>query len=78
MRSDHSAAEYSTDYSSPGSAIPLSPPTLGDDDDSGALALGQSRPLARITFCFAWLFGLEAFLSSGTNEQSPSGIDRRM
>ncbi|MGA7779215.1 MAG: hypothetical protein WCA85_16110 [Paraburkholderia sp.] len=71
MRPDHSTADYPV----PTAAIPLATPTLGDDDGQSQ---SQPRPLTRITFCFAWLFGLEPFLLGGTNEQSPSGIDRGM
>jgi hypothetical protein len=72
MRSDHTAAEYSASRS----AMPLASSTLGDSDgDSDSLAQNQPRPLARITFCFAWLFGLEPFLMDGTSEQSPPGMD---
>jgi hypothetical protein len=85
MRPDHTAADFSTDFSADfatdfatdfsgsGSALPLSPPVAGDGDAAPDLP----RPLTRITFCFAWLFGLEPFLLGGTNEQSRSGVDRR-
>lgn len=69
MRPDHSAADYSVSHA----AIPLAPPTLAD-----GRAQSQPQPLARITFCFAWLFGLEPFLLGGASEQSPSGMDRRI
>jgi hypothetical protein len=69
MRPDHSATDYSVSHA----AIPLAPPTLGDSH-----AQSQPQPLARITFCFAWLFGLEPFLLGGASEQSPSGMDRRI
>ena len=71
MRPDHSTADYPVQPS----AIPLATPTLGDGN---GLAQIPRQPLARITFCFAWLFGLEPFLTGGASEQSSSGIDRRM
>jgi hypothetical protein len=74
MRPDQTTADFSADFSRSGSAIPLTPPALGDDDGAKQ---DRQRPLTRITFCFAWLFGLEPFLLGATNEQSPSGANRR-
>lgn len=70
MRPDHTAVDFST----PHSAMPLPTPTLIDGD---GLEESQPRPLTRITFCFAWLFGLEPFLLGGTNEAPSSGMKRR-
>jgi hypothetical protein len=61
MRPDHST----TPYSASRPAMPLAAPIL----DDGNLP-NQPRPLARMTFYFAWLFGLEPFLLGGIGEQS--------
>jgi hypothetical protein len=64
MRPDHTTAHYAP----PGEAFPLVSPTAGDDDPQS-----KHSPLTRVTFCFAWLFGLEPFLAGGTITQSRSG-----
>jgi hypothetical protein len=64
MRPDHTTAHYAP----PGEAFPLVSPTTGDDDPQS-----KHSPLTRVTFCFAWLFGLEPFLAGGTITQSRSG-----
>jgi hypothetical protein len=74
MRPDQTTADFSADFSGSGSAIPLPPPVLGDDD---GVEQDRQRPLTRITFCFAWLFGLEPFLLGGTNEQPVPGARRK-
>ncbi|WP_259295161.1 hypothetical protein [Paraburkholderia sp. DHOC27] len=72
MRPDHTA-----DYTASPSLLPLAPPTLDIDASvDGGHAQTPARPLARITFCFAWLFGLEAFLSAGATDELPSRMDR--
>ncbi|MEX3763883.1 hypothetical protein [Paraburkholderia phenoliruptrix] len=61
--------QTATDFSQPESmlAAPL----------SGVVERARRRPLcllARITFCFAWLFGLEPFLV-GTADKRPARAD---
>lgn len=65
MRPDHTA----TDYAAP---QPLLPSPL---DGVESLPRKQVFTLARVTFCFAWLFGLEAFLS-GSGDDVPRLHDR--
>jgi hypothetical protein len=69
MRPDSTAA----DYAPPGEAFPLASPDTGDDGPQP-----RRSPLTRMTFCFAWLFGLEPFLTVGTTEQSSSEPDGRL
>jgi hypothetical protein len=41
-------------------------------DDTGANAPRRHvSALARVTFCFAWLFGLEPFLAGPADAESP-------
>lgn len=68
MRPDHTIAEYSASHS----ALPVVSPETTDDESPDA-----RRPLARVTFCFAWLFGLEPFLTGGAGETQRPGTDRR-
>jgi hypothetical protein len=68
MRPDHTTANYAP----PGEAFPLVSPTTGDDDPQP-----KHGPLTRVTFCFAWLFGLEPFLAGATITQSRSGSGDR-
>ena len=48
-------------------------PSMGEDDPRP-----QRSPLTRMTFCFAWLFGLEPFLAGGTATQSSSEAESRL
>jgi hypothetical protein len=36
----------------------------------------QVGALARVTFCFAWLFGLEPFLTGQPDDRARSPLDR--
>lgn len=67
MRSDHTATEFAQPQ--PMLATPL--------DGVGETA-PQSQPgaLARVTFCFAWLFGLEPFLIGAAEDAPRSRFDR--
>lgn len=69
MRPDHTTADYAQSLE----ALPAASPDTGGDD-----SLTGRAPLARMTFCFAWLFGLEPFLAGGTTTQSRSGADRSL
>jgi hypothetical protein len=69
MRPDHTAA----DYAPPGEAFPVASPNVGEDGPRA-----QRSPLTRMTFCFAWLFGLEPFLAGGTAAQSGSEPESRL
>ncbi|KAA1011598.1 hypothetical protein FVF58_13955 [Paraburkholderia panacisoli] len=61
MRSDHTATELATPQ----------PPLASPLDDAGeSVSHREIRALARVTFCFAWLFGLEPFLT-GTADDVP-------
>ena len=62
MRNDHTATQLSD------------PPTLlatplGSDTADAPMPLPDGSPglLARVAFCFAWLFGLEPFLSGSAD-----------
>ncbi|MBW9107570.1 hypothetical protein JNB89_27890 [Paraburkholderia phenoliruptrix] len=47
---------------------------------SGVVERAPQRPLrllARVTFCFAWLFGLEPFLTGAVNDSPAPGEERR-
>ncbi|NKJ50999.1 hypothetical protein CIC12_30620 [Burkholderia sp. SG-MS1] len=61
MRSDHTATDLA----------PAQPPLAMPLDDAGDNALHLSA-LARVTFCFAWLFGLEPFLTEPVDLESRS------
>ena len=69
MRPDHTTV----DYAPPGEVFPVASPSLGEDDPQPQLG-----PLTRMTFCFAWLFGLEPFLAGGAATQSSSEPDSRL
>jgi hypothetical protein len=67
MRPDHTAHDFTQPQ-------PLLA-TQMDDADKKPLP----RPLnafTRATFCFAWLFGLEPFLTGAADEASRSRLDR--
>jgi hypothetical protein len=68
MRSDHTATEL---------AMPQPPLTAPLDDAGESASLGEIRALARVTFCFAWLFGLEQFLT-GAADDVPRSKQRRL
>jgi hypothetical protein len=47
------------------------------DDSAGNAPRRHVSALARVTFCFAWLFGLEPFLTAPADAQSrPKRGDR--
>jgi hypothetical protein len=68
MRPDHTATEFV--QTQPLLATPL--------EGGGESAPQRQRvsALARITFCFAWLFGLEPFLTGSGDETPRSRLDR--
>ena len=68
MRPDQTATEFSQHQ--PLLVTPL--PDLMERAPQRQLGL-----LARVTFCFAWLFGLEPFLTGAADERSPAAVDRR-
>ncbi|MFL9965762.1 hypothetical protein PQR02_33015 [Paraburkholderia sediminicola] len=59
MRSDHTGAEL---------APPQSPLAAAIDDAGESVSPKEIRALARVTFSFAWLFGLEPFLTGAADE----------
>ncbi|MGF6724359.1 hypothetical protein P3T43_003727 [Paraburkholderia sp. GAS41] len=59
MRPDHTVV----DYASSGETFSVTPLQSGDGDPES-----QRGMLTRMTFCFAWLFGLEAFLAANAAE----------
>jgi hypothetical protein len=69
MRSDHTAAEFAQPQPQPVLASPLH----AADDTTPQEPM---RVLTRVTFCFAWLFGLEAFLTGYADDPSRSKLDR--
>jgi len=66
MRSDHTADEFTQPHALPGAPL---------DDAADDAWRPPVRALARATFCFAWLFGLEAFLM--TSPDDATRLDRR-
>jgi hypothetical protein len=68
MRPNHTIANYAASRSGP----PVTPPEL-----AGEAQPVPPRPLTRVTFCFAWLFGLEPFLTGSTAEPPRPDSDRR-
>jgi hypothetical protein len=36
----------------------------------------HASAFTRVTFCFAWLFGLEAFLTGAPDDASRANVDR--
>ncbi|WP_027802185.1 hypothetical protein [Paraburkholderia dilworthii] len=68
MRPDQTATEFSQHQ--PLLVTPLS-------DVSQRAPHRQLGLFARVTFCFAWLFGLEPFLTGAADDQSPAALDRR-
>ncbi|REE23413.1 hypothetical protein B0G71_6665 [Paraburkholderia sp. BL27I4N3] len=68
MRRDHTAAEFAQ-------IQPLLPTPL--ESDRGSVPRRQTSALSRVTFCFAWLFGLEPFLTGSAGETTRSRLDRQ-
>jgi hypothetical protein len=67
MRSDHAATEL------PQSQLPLVAPL---DDAGESVSRPQVRARARFTFCFAWLFGLEPFLTGSASDAPHARLER--
>lgn len=67
MRPDHTATEYAQTSSL------LATPLEGAGE---SMPQPQISTLARVTFCFAWLFGLEPFLTGLGDEPPHSRLDR--
>lgn len=61
MRSDHTAAEFAQ----PQPQSVLATPLDAVDDTPSQKSV---RVLTRVTFCFAWLFGLEPFLTGSADD----------
>ncbi|WOD14971.1 hypothetical protein [Paraburkholderia kirstenboschensis] len=68
MQPDQTATDFS--QSRPLLATPLA----GVSERAPRRQLGL---LVRVTFCFAWLFGLEPFLTGVASDPSHPGRDRR-
>jgi hypothetical protein len=68
MRPDHTATEFV--QTRPLLATPL------EGAGESAPQRQQFSALARATFCFAWLFGLEPFLTGSGDEMPRSRPDR--
>ena len=68
MRPDYTAA----DYVSSRPVLPLISPEASDETSHSRRHGGSP---ARVTFCFAWRFGLEAFLAGGAPESTGLDID---
>jgi hypothetical protein len=67
MRPDHTATEL----------VPAQPSLAALlEGDGNSLPAQQMGALARITFCFAWLFGLEPFLTGTVGETPRSRSER--
>ena len=69
MRPDHAATDIV-----PHQSLLASP--FEDLDDEGE-SPRQTGAFSRITFCFAWLFGLEPFLSGAVTDATRSGAQPR-
>jgi hypothetical protein len=67
MRTDQTAAELAQPQALPGASL---------DDTSEALPQPPVRALTRVAFCFAWLFGLEPFLTASPDDAADSRLDR--
>ncbi|MFM0171387.1 hypothetical protein [Paraburkholderia sediminicola] len=67
MRPDHTATEFV--QTQPLLATPL-------EGGGESAPRRQISTLARVTFCFAWLFGLEPFLTGSGDETPRSRLDR--
>jgi hypothetical protein len=67
MRSDHTA----TDLAQP--QPPLAPLLDAAGESASRRQIGTA---ARVTFCFAWLFGLEPFLTGPADNASRAKLDR--
>ncbi|MFM0592043.1 MULTISPECIES: hypothetical protein [Paraburkholderia] len=67
MRPDHTV----TEFVSPQPLLASSAEDVGE-----VVPRRQISVLARATFCFAWLFGLEPFLSASADEVPRSRLDR--
>jgi hypothetical protein len=68
MRSDHTATEM---------APPPAPPGRPLDNAGDGVSQKPVRGLARVVFCFAWLFGLDPFLTGAADNKPRSKRDRR-
>jgi hypothetical protein len=69
MRPHHTVTEFCQNQ--PLLATPIA--------NAGAGERTRRRPprvLAHVTFCFAWLFGLEPFLTGASDDESRAGFDR--
>ncbi|PQV46421.1 hypothetical protein [Paraburkholderia sp. BL21I4N1] len=67
MRPDHTVTEFVPPQSLLASSV---------EDGGEAVPRRQISVLTRATFCFAWLFGLEPFLSASADEVPRSRLDR--
>ncbi len=69
MRPDHTATDFV-----PHPALLASPSDAVDDESEPTR---QVSAFTRATFCFAWLFGLEPFLTGAASEASRPVGQRR-
>jgi hypothetical protein len=67
MRTDQTAAELAQPQALPGASL---------DDAGEDLPQPPTQALTRVAFWFAWLFGLEAFLSASPDDAAGSRLDR--
>ncbi|WP_258194734.1 hypothetical protein [Paraburkholderia sp. BL18I3N2] len=68
MRPDHTADEFVQTQP----LLPTSP-----ESERAGVPQRQISALSRVTFCFAWLFGLEPFLTGSAGEMPRSRLDRQ-
>ncbi|MCC8396710.1 hypothetical protein LJ656_29385 [Paraburkholderia sp. MMS20-SJTR3] len=66
MRSDHTTADLTEPQPAPGPSL---------ENAAAPLSRPPMRMLTRVAFCFAWLFGLEPFLSAASEDSSGSKRD---
>lgn len=68
MRPDHTADEFVQTQN----LLPTSP-----EIERAGMPRPRISALSRVTFCFAWLFGLEPFLTGSAGEMPRSRLDRQ-
>ena len=66
MRTDQTAAELAESQALPGASL---------DDVDEDVPQPPMRVLTRVAFCFAWLFGLEPFLTTFPDDMPDSHLD---
>ncbi|MGF6774787.1 hypothetical protein P3T18_007308 [Paraburkholderia sp. GAS199] len=71
MRPNHTATDFAADFVSPSPLLATPADAVADTE-----LPQRTSAFTRMTFCFAWLFGLEPFLTGTSNEMPRSSFDR--